>query len=122
MKAFECKRCGACCYGEGGILVNENDIANIAAFLKAAPEFFLKWYCEKRNGKVYITSRRDLNCVFFDKSRRCLIHEVKPLPCRLWPFYPALLKDKVNWELAKGACPGINPDASFEDFLREAVK
>jgi hypothetical protein len=30
------------------------------------------------------------------------------------------LKDADNWEMAKDACPGINPDCSFEDFVKES--
>ena len=59
MKAFECKHCGDCCYGEGGILVDKSDIESIASFLGTTPEFFTKWYCETRNGKTYVRSRRD---------------------------------------------------------------
>jgi len=120
MKAFECKRCGDCCYGEGGILVDKDDVEEIAAFLGISQAFFLLWYCEIRNGKTHVRTRRDGYCVFFDRSSLCLIHPVKPAPCREWPFCPALLKDRENWEMAKDACPGINPDASFDDFLREA--
>ena len=29
-----------------------------------------------------------------------------------------IVSDKENWELAKDTCPGINPDGSFEDFVR----
>jgi len=57
---------------------------------------------------------------FYDKEKSCLIHSVKPSPCSLWPFYPANLKDAYNWEMAKDACPGINPDCSFEDFVKES--
>ena len=122
MKAFECKRCGDCCYGEGGTLVDNNDIEHIASFLGTTPAFILKWYCETRNGRTYVRSRRDGYCVFFDKARLCLIHPVKPDPCRLWPFYPALLKDEENWEMAKDACFGINPDCPFEEFVRQGKK
>jgi Fe-S-cluster containining protein len=120
MKAFECKRCGTCCYGEGGIVVEENDIQSIASFFGVTPECFVGQYCENRNGKLSIKSRGDGYCVFFDEEQLCTIHHVKPRPCRLWPFYPALLKDKETWEAAKDACPGISRSASFEDFVREA--
>jgi len=120
MKAFECKKCGACCYGKGGILVNDQEIRDIAAFLGVSRESFVKAYCETRNGKTYVGNLPNGNCVFFDRERLCLIHQVKPRPCRLWPFYPALLKDKASWKSAMGACPGINPHASYEDFLNEA--
>jgi len=122
MKAFECKHCGECCYGRGGILLDSSEIERIAAFLGTTPEFFSKWYCEPRNDRIYVGTRGNGYCVFFDKARLCLIHQVKPRPCRLWPFYPALLKDRETWALAKGACPGINPEASFEEFLREAER
>jgi uncharacterized protein len=120
MKAFECKKCGACCYGKGGILVSEQEIWNLAAFLGISPEAFETTYCETRNSRTYIASAPDGYCVFFDRERLCLIHPVKPGPCRLWPFYPALLKDKGNWKAAMDACPGINPDTSHEDFVKEA--
>jgi Fe-S-cluster containining protein len=102
--------------------VEHHDIRSIASFLRITPESFVMQYCENRNGKLSIRSRRDRYCIFFDEERLCTIHDVKPRPCRLWPFYPALLKDKEAWNEAKDACPGINPSASFEDFLREAEK
>lgn len=120
MKAFECKQCGVCCYGRGGILVGEKEIRDIAAFLGITMEFFQTAYCENINGALSITTGADGYCVFFDRERLCLIHRVKPEVCRLWPFYPALVKDKGSWQAAMDACPGLNPDASYEDFLEQA--
>jgi uncharacterized protein len=120
MKAFECKNCGVCCYGMGGILVNDQERRNIAAYLGVSVERFEETCCEIRNLKTYVRSGEDGYCVFFHKERRCLIHPVKPGPCRLWPFYPALLKDRGSWKAAMDACPGINPDASYEDFVKES--
>ncbi|MFH1349346.1 MAG: YkgJ family cysteine cluster protein [Pseudomonadota bacterium] len=120
MRAFECNRCGECCFGEGGITIEGGDIQRIAGFLKISPASFLSDYCEERNGRNYVRSKEGGFCIFHDHKKGCLIHLVKPGPCRLWPFYRALLEDKENWEMAKGACPGINPDCSFEDFVKQA--
>jgi Fe-S-cluster containining protein len=120
MKAFECKQCGACCYGEGGIGVESDEVERIARFLALAPDSFVQKYCREKNGRLYIISRADGFCAFYDPEKRCLIHPVKPRPCSLWPFYPALLKEKENWEMARDACPGINPNCSFEDFVRQS--
>jgi hypothetical protein len=30
------------------------------------------------------------------------------------------VKDRATWDLAKEACPGLNPEASFEDFVEES--
>ena len=120
MKAFECQMCGTCCYGKGGILVKEDEIERIANFLGMKPGSFLAQYCDAKGGRFSIKTGPNKYCIFYDKEKHCLIHPVKPTPCILWPFYPANLKDAYNWELAKEACPGINPDCSFEDFVRQS--
>lgn len=120
MQAFECKMCGTCCYGEGGILVDDREIERIAGFLSISGESFVRDYCEKRNGRLYIRTGEDGFCVFFHKEKQCLIHPVNPRPCSLWPFYPGILADPDNWEEAKDACPGINPDCTFEEFRKQA--
>jgi hypothetical protein len=32
------------------------------------------------------------------------------------------VSDKENWEMVKDACPGINPDCSFDAFVRQSKK
>jgi len=120
MKAFECKKCGTCCYGQGGITLESQEVEQIAAFLEISREAFLRRYCEKRNGRVSIGTGPDGYCLFFDQEKQCLIHPVKPGPCSSWPFYPAILKDQTNWELAKEACPGISREVPFEAFVKES--
>ena len=118
MKAFECKKCGECCYGEGGILLQAEEIEKIADFLDLTVESFLALHGEERHGRRYIRSASSGYCTFFDQDQQCIIHPVKPGSCSLWPFYPALVKDEANWNHAKEACPGINPAATFEDFVK----
>jgi Fe-S-cluster containining protein len=120
MKAFQCRMCGECCYGEGGILVEGEEIERISRFLGITASDFLSGYCEERHARTYIKTGPDGFCIFFDREKGCLIHPVKPGPCELWPFYPAIVEDEENWELAKDACPGINPDCSFEEFVKES--
>jgi len=112
--------CGECCYGKGGIYLKEEEIRRIVGFLKMAPDAFIAGSCEHRNGRIYIRTGDDGFCLFYDHEKRCLIHPVKPGPCFLWPFYPALLQDRENWEMAREACPGINPHCLFENFIRQA--
>ena len=120
MKAFQCKTCGDCCYGKGGIFVQDGEEEKIANFLGISPKTFLAEFCREKNGRLYIKTGPDKFCIFYDKAKQCLIHPVKPRPCFLWPFYPAILMDVDNWEMTKDACPGINPDCSFEEFVRQS--
>jgi uncharacterized protein len=114
--------CGTCCYGEGGIYFSDDEEEKMARYLDMPPEVFLEKYCEIRNGRSYLKTGADHYCIFYHQEKRCLIHPVKPARCLLWPYYPAILREKENWEMAQGACPGINPDCSFEQFVQEAGK
>ncbi len=120
MKPFECKKCGVCCYGEGGISLEADELEKIAAFLGLSPRVFVKRCCREKHGKLYVATKEDGFCLFYDPGRQCRIHPVKPRPCSLWPFYPVLLKDKEAWEMAKDACPGISQHCSFEEFVRQS--
>jgi len=120
MKAFECKMCGTCCFGEGGIYLQKEERDRIARFLDMTPESFEARFCRKKNGRLYITTGPDKFCIFFDKEKQCLIHPVKPRPCYSWPFFPANIKDEDSWKLAQDACPGINPNCTFEEFVKQS--
>jgi Fe-S-cluster containining protein len=120
MKAFQCRSCGECCYGEGGIIVEEAEIERMALFLGIGQETFLSRFCKEKRGRFYVKSGPDNFCIFLDKMRKCSIHSVKPKRCSLWPFYPAIVRDRENWDMAKDACPGINRECSFEEFVRQS--
>ncbi len=119
MKAFDCKMCGECCHGIGGIFMKRHEQKRIAAHLGLELTAFLAEYTETRNGKVYAGVGGDNYCIFFKKEKACTIHPVKPARCRLWPYFPANVSDPETWDLAKLACPGISRECSFEDFVRE---
>ena len=120
MKAFECQRCGECCYGKGGIFVEHDEIEGIGRFLGITSKEFLSRFCQEKHGRFWVKTGSDGFCIFFNKEKSCLIHPVKPKKCDLWPFYPAIVRDKENWEMARDACPGINRECSFEAFVRES--
>jgi len=110
--------CGECCYGEGGIFMSEEETERIALFLRISRDRFIDSCCETRHGRLYIATGTDGFCLFHEK-KGCAIHPVKPHRCKLWPFYEPLLKDEHAWRMAMDACPGLNPKASYEDFLRQ---
>jgi Fe-S-cluster containining protein len=121
-KAFECKMCGECCYGEGGIFMSDEEVSNIARFLNMETGDFVFQYCETRQDRLYLKTGPTNFCIFFDRKRQCLIHPVKPERCVQWPFFAAIVNDEENWEMAKYACPGINPECSFEEFVAQSKK
>lgn len=120
MKSFDCTTCGVCCYGEGGIVLEAGEGERVARSLGVPFEVFKKRYTETRNGIMSVITGSDNYCIFYHAERKCLIHTAKPLSCRLWPFYPANVRSKENWELARDACPGLRRKCSFDDFVNDA--
>lgn len=118
MDLFECTQCGTCCRGEGGIYLSQEEIKRIALFLNLSQQKFLEKYCIKKNGKIYIHIREDGYC-HFSRKGRCSIHEVKPAPCRQWPFFPPMLIDQANWEIARNSCPALFPYLTLEEYLNK---
>jgi Fe-S-cluster containining protein len=55
MKAFDCKMCGECCKGKGGIRLVKEEIKAIAECLKITKKEFLKKYCVLNRNYYYIT-------------------------------------------------------------------
>jgi hypothetical protein len=115
---FECQQCGDCCVGRGGIYVKPQEAEEIAAFLSLDLEGFILRYMEDSPQGPRL-GVRDGVCIFVEDNR-CRVHPVKPFICRQWPFFPALLLDQEELEYAKGACPGIAPDCTHEDFIEAA--
>lgn len=114
-KVFNCKRCGKCCEGRGGIVVSLEEQEKIAAFLQISLSEFQSKYVETLNGKSQLKVEKNF-CIFFKPEKGCSIHTVKPKVCQAWPFFRGNLVDKVALNLAKEYCPGINPNISFQAF------
>jgi Fe-S-cluster containining protein len=101
----------------------------LAKFLNLETNFLIKTYLEKpENPPNEKTSSKPsrlwtigvaLNgyCKFFDPNpKACLIHSVKPLSCRLWPFYHLLINSKDGFLEAQTHCPGLN-ELDYGAFL-----
>ncbi len=119
--AFTCRMCGECCQGSGGIVVTRDEQERIAEFLGRDLLSFQKSCVQYHGAKSLIRSNQDGWCIFFDSSKGCLIHPVKPGPCRAWPFFRGNLIDDSTLEMAKDFCPGINPDIDFQEFVRQGL-
>lgn len=118
---FECKKCGNCCQGRGGIVLSGRDLTRLAAFLGMTEEDTAVTYGEKSNGKLKIRTGEDGWCCFFRPNIGCIVHEGKPDICRAWPFFRGNLVDEVSFTLARDYCPGIDRSAEFSVFRAEGL-
>ena len=117
---FDCQQCGDCCSGRGGVHVQPQEVEAMAELLSMPVEDFCSNYVEASTTGPRLTVAANGFCVFLMEGNLCRVHPVKPFICRQWPFLPALLVNPDELEHAKGACPGINPNCTHEEFVAEA--
>jgi Fe-S-cluster containining protein len=120
IRVFRCRQCGECCRGERGIVVTPAEEQAMAAYLGVSvAEFAARYLTATPLGPQLATV--DGACIM-QEGTLCRVHPVKPRICREWPFLPALLAHADEFEAAKGACPGIHPEACHEDFKLDGKK
>ena len=62
--------------------------------------------CEERDGKTRIADPSNGACRFVTATG-CSIHDVKPLQCRTFPYWPEYVGSKGSWKNLRQFCPGI---------------
>lgn len=120
--AFDCKMCGRCCRGEGGIVVSREDQERMSECLGLSLEDFVVEYTIPMGDKRVLTVGKDDYCVFFQEGRGCSVHAFKPDICRAWPFFRGNMIDAVSWELAQDSCPGIDLQVDHAEFVRQGCR
>jgi len=104
---FECQSgCTNCCDTEGYVYLTEDDLRKAAAFLRlTASEFELRYVYRTKN-LLRLRKPRGSQCHFLSESG-CDIHPAKPTQCRLFPYWPELVRSAKAWERTGKRCPGI---------------
>jgi Fe-S-cluster containining protein len=110
---FKCTGCGKCCTGEPGFVwITEEEIKQMALFLKISIDEFVRRYARKIFGRFsLIENKVNFDCVFL-KNKQCQIYEARPQQCRKFPWWKEILQSKECWDETGKRCEGINhPDA-----------
>jgi Fe-S-cluster containining protein len=104
---FACQPgCTKCCDVRGFVYITENDLQRIAAHVGLTPKVFEKKYVVRYKRMLRLRKPRHSQCHFLTEGG-CSVHPVKPVQCRLYPFWPELVEQRINWEIERIACPGI---------------
>ena len=140
---FECTKCGACCRDDQILItVTKNDLYRIAKTLELDSNAVLRaldFYIldegtpipvgleiipsiETEEGSAYVALKKMENgdCIFL-KDDQCMIHPIRPMVCRSFPFVFSEDDGELSWGLSskKGICPGlgIGPMVSEEELI-----
>ncbi len=114
--AFDCRRCGDCCLGRGGVRLNEEEAARAAAFLGMGLDEFVRAFLVPGAPPWDIGCGESSRCLFSRPDGLCRIHPVKPKICRDWPYLPGPLAVESAFLEAKSACPGLSRDLTWDQF------
>ena len=103
---FECRRCGACCTGDPGIIrISGREIQALSDFLRMPASDLIRMHLRPIESGFSIAEETDGRCRFYDKG--CRIYPVRPLQCRTYPFWFSRMRSLRQWEKALCECPGI---------------
>lgn len=112
---FECQPdCAKCCEMEGYVYLSERDVTRIAEYLgQSQAEFESQHVYRTKHSRRLRKPGRGKQCGFLF-GKQCSIHAVKPVQCRLFPFWPELVESAREWKQAGAMCPGIGKGALIQ--------
>jgi Fe-S-cluster containining protein len=104
---FECQPgCTNCCSQPGEVYLAPDDANRIAGYLGLSTDEFRSRCCEFEDGDLRLAGPTDGPCRFVEDGG-CSIHEVKPLQCQAFPFWPENVRGRRAWRNLRRHCPGI---------------
>ena len=104
---FECQPgCTNCCNVQGYVYLTEENLQDASRFLRMTAAEFEQRYVYRTRHLLRLRKPRHSQCHFLLENG-CSIHPAKPTQCRLFPFWPELVKSARAWDLAGRRCPGI---------------
>jgi Fe-S-cluster containining protein len=124
---FSCKRCSSCCRLESGyVYLSEQDLSRLAAAFKMEYTAFIQTWCRwiplgGDSERLSLKEKSNFDCIFWNEQ--CTVYPARPLQCRTFPFWDAVVCSPEAWETAGSGCPGINTGErhereKIEHFLR----
>lgn len=118
---FKCTECGGCCTGAPGeVVVDEEEIHNIASFLKLPIDLFMRRFLRRKENRYLLTEKKKTYDCIFLKDKKCVIYKERPKQCRTYPWWKEVLTSEESWKEEAKRCEGINDNASivpFEDIM-----
>ena len=104
---FQCQPgCTNCCEQQGFVYLTEADLERIAEYVGMTVREFEQRHVYRTKHLLRLRVPRHQQCHFL-RDGGCSIHAVKPVQCRVFPFWPELVGNKRNWRKAGEWCPGI---------------
>ena len=79
--------------------ITEDDLSRAAAYVKLPVAEFEAKYVVRTKNTLRLRKPQGAQCHFL-RDTGCSIHPVKPVQCRLFPFWPELVENRADWDEA----------------------
>jgi len=120
---FACQGCGQCCGGGPGyVWIDEDDVFAMAEFFGLPAGEFHERYVRRLWRGMSLKEKENYDCVLLDGGGLCMAYRVRPVQCRIWPFWPSNLRSRKDWEEASRRCPGIGQGPMYSYEQIEALR
>ncbi len=129
-----CKTCNLFCCQIFNAFIATNEVERINEkirksnldFLKNKENFFdfkLIDYDSQQLPSRLLKKNKDNKCIFLNNDKKCIIHEVKPLDCRIWPITFDYKPEENKLIIYLGSCPlsSILPESWVEATINQMV-
>lgn len=104
---FSCQPgCTKCCEVRGFVYLTEDDLSRAANYLGVSRDAFEAKYVIRYPTVLRLRKPPDSQCHFLTEQG-CSIHPVKPVQCRVYPYWPELVESRAAWIEEGRRCPGI---------------
>jgi uncharacterized protein len=98
---------------EGEVYLTEEDLVRIAVHLSLDAADFDARYVHRTSRSLRLRKPPGRQCLFH-QDKRCSIHAVKPVQCRVFPYWPEIIESEATWNEAAQHCPGMNKGALIQ--------
>ena len=88
----------------GEVYLTPDDANRVAGYLGLSTDEFRSRCCEIEDGDLRLAGPTDGPCRFVEDGG-CSIHDVKPLQCRAFPFWPENVRGRRAWEIYAAIAP-----------------
>ena len=124
---FRCKECGKCCKQRHDILLTAYDLFRVAGYLGRTPHEILERYCEVYEGHStcfpvvrIIPIPPDDACPFL-RNKKCVIHEKKPVICRVYPLARIFIHGDVRYRFEGAGCKHEPRNITVREWIADVA-
>ena len=109
---FECTRCSRCCrHTPGYVFLSPADLTRLARAKGITEDEFREQYCRVVDlglaTRLSLKEKPNFDCILWENGG-CSMYEARPLQCRAFPFWSAVVASREAWEEQAKSCPGMN--------------